>query len=164
MKYFLILSIFFTVNAAAQTPPRKAIMGMMGKPVPQGMRADSIIPGSSFAQLKLQKGDVITELNGKPITTAASYSQVAASIRTGEKIWVKYTREQQALSASGTAVMRPYEQSSEITDVQYDWVKFRNGSLRAITRRPKGKTNWNTNPAAMICGEGIGAFGSRSIH
>ena len=43
------------------------------------------------------------------------------------------------MSANGNAVMRPYEKS-DIADVQYDWVKFRNGYLRAITRKPKGKT------------------------
>lgn len=156
MKKLLIALICFSINATAQTPARKAIMGMMGKPVAQGMRADSIVPGSTFAMLKLQKGDVVTELNDKPITTAASYSSVVSTIRTGDKLSVKYTRDNQSLSATGNAVMRPYEQSTETTDLQYDWVKFRNGSLRAITRRPKGKTDL---PAILV----IPGYGCGSI-
>ena len=160
MKYLLALVLLFALNTAAQTPPRKAIMGMMGKPVEEGMRADSIIPGSSFALLKLQKGDVITELNGKPITTAASYSLVVSTIRTGDKLSVKYNRDRQTLSVTGNAVMRPYEQSTETTEVQYDWVKFRNGFLRAITRRPKGKTNIPS--ILLIPGYGCGTIESYS--
>ena len=156
MKKLLIALICFSINATAQTPARKAIMGMMGKPVAQGMRADSIVPGSTFAMLKLQKGDVVTELNDKPITTAASYSSVVSTIRTGDKLSVKYTRDNQSLSATGNAVMRPYEQSTETTDLQYDWVKFRNGSLRAITRRPKAKTDL---PAILV----IPGYGCGSI-
>lgn len=156
MKCLFVVVLLYSQSVAAQMPPRKAIIGMMGKPVPQGMRADSIIPGSSFAMLKLQKGDVISELNDKPITTAASYSQVASTIRAGEKLSVKYFRDQQILTATGTAVMRPYEQSSEITDVQYDWVKFRNGYLRAITRRPHGKTDLPS--ILLIPGYGCGSI------
>jgi len=155
MRYLSIFILLLSLGATAQEPPRKAIMGMVGKPVPTGMRVDSIIAGCSFAMLKLQKGDVITELNGKPITTAASYSAVASVIRTGEKMSVKYTRNEKALSASGAAVMRPFEQS-DIADVQYDWVKFRAGYLRAITRKPKNKTNIPT--ILLIPGYGCGSI------
>jgi len=155
MRYLSLIILLFSLNAAAQEPPRKAIMGMMGKPVPTGMRVDSIIPGSSFAMLKLQKGDVVTELNGKPITPAASYSAVASVIRTGEKISVKYTRDEKPVSATGSAVMRPYEQS-DIADVQYDWVKFRAGYLRAITRKPKNKNNIPS--ILLIPGYGCGSI------
>ena len=160
MKKIWVILVCFSLNTAAQTPPRKAIMGMLGKPVAQGMRADSIIPGSTFAMLKLQKGDVITELNEKPVTTAATYSAIVSTIRTGDKLSVKYTRDLQSLSANGNAVMRPYEQATETTDVQYDWVKFRNGSLRVITRRPKGKTNLPS--ILLIPGYGCGSIESYS--
>jgi hypothetical protein len=53
--------------------------------------------------------------------------------------------------AKGIAVMRPYEQSP-IADVLYDWVKFRNGFLRSITRKPKG----HTNPPCILLIPGYG--------
>jgi uncharacterized protein len=155
MKYFLIALVCFSFSANAQTPPRKAIMGLMAKPVANGIIVDSIIPNSSFAALALQKGDVITELNGNKITSMESYGRVASNIRTGEKMEVRFTRNAQNMNASANAVMRPYEQSS-IADVQYDWVKFRNGYLRAITRKPKGKTNC---PAILLVpGYGCGSI------
>jgi uncharacterized protein len=155
MKYFLIALVCFSFSVSAQTPPRKAIMGLMAKPVANGIVVDSIIANSSFAALALQKGDVITELNGNKITSMESYGRVASNIRTGEKMEVRYTRNTQSMNASGNAVMRPYEQSS-IADVQYDWVKFRNGYLRAITRKPKGKTNC---PAILLVpGYGCGSI------
>ncbi len=156
MKHLLIVLACFSFNAKAQqTPPRKAIMGLVAKPVVNGIIADSIIANTSFAALALQKGDVITELNGSKITSMESYGRIASVIRTGEKMEVKFIRNAQNMNASGNAVMRPYEQST-IADVQYDWVKFRAGYLRAITRKPKGKTNC---PAILLVpGYGCGSI------
>jgi len=140
MKKVLIGFLFFSISASAQTPPRKAIMGLMAKPSTGGIIVDSIIPSSSFAKLALQKGDVITGLNGNKIASMEAYGKIATNIRTGEKLDVQFSREGKNMNASANAVMRPYEQS-DIADVQYDWVKFRTGYLRTITRKPKGKTN-----------------------
>jgi pimeloyl-ACP methyl ester carboxylesterase len=155
MKRLLIILACSSLTASAQMPPRKAIMGMMGKPVAQGIQVDSIIPNSSFAALQLQKGDIITNLNSKPINSMAAYSQVASGLRTGDKISVAFIRNQQNLSANGNAVMRPYERS-DLADIQYDWVKFRNGYLRAITRKPKGSNNVPT--ILLIPGYGCGSI------
>ena len=140
MKIIWIVLVCCCLTTSAQTPPRKATMGLIAKPVTNGIIVDSIIANSSFAALKLQKGDIITDLNGNKIASMEAYGKIASNIRTGEKVEVKFIRNQQNMNASGSAVMRPYEQS-DIADVQYDWVKFRNGYLRAITRKPKGKTN-----------------------
>ncbi|MEI9955318.1 MAG: PDZ domain-containing protein [Ferruginibacter sp.] len=136
-------------------PPRKAIMGVMAKPVANGIVADSILANSSFAALHLQKEDVITAINGNTIASMEAYSKAASSIRAGDKMSVQFIRNNKPMSANGIAVMRPFEQS-DIADVQYDWVKFRNGYLRAITRKPKGKTNL---PAILL----IPGYGCGSI-
>jgi pimeloyl-ACP methyl ester carboxylesterase len=130
-------------------------MGLLAKPTTGGIIADSIVAGSSFAVLGLQKGDLITEMNGNKISSMESYGKVSSVIRAGDKMEVKFIRNSQNMSAGANAVMRPYEQS-EIADVQYDWVKFRNGYLRAITRKPKGKTNC---PAILL----IPGYGCGSI-
>lgn len=156
MRILFFLLLFVHTFSFAQNPPRKAIIGAVVKAVDKGMRVDSVVAGSSVAALKLQKGDVVTEVNGKPVNSAAAYSAVVAPIRTGEKLTIKYLRNEQPMVASGSAVMRPYEQSNELADVQYDWVKFRSGFLRAITRRPKGKTNL---PAILL----IPGYGCGSI-
>ncbi|MEP7256338.1 MAG: alpha/beta fold hydrolase [Ferruginibacter sp.] len=155
MKTIWIVLVCFCLTTSAQTPPRKATMGLIAKPVAKGIIVDSIIANSSFAALALQKGDVITELNGNKIASMEAYGKIASNIRAGEKVEVKFIRNQQNLNASGSAVMRPYEQS-DIADVQYDWVKFRNGYLRAITRKPKDKTNCAA--ILLIPGYGCGSI------
>jgi uncharacterized protein len=151
---FLIFNSSFLI-VLAQTPPRKAIMGLMAKPSAGGIIVDSIIPNSSFAKLALQKGDIITGFNGNKISSMESYGKIATHIRTGEKLDIEFTRSGKTMNASANAVMRPYEQS-DIADVQYDWVKFRSGYLRTITRKPKGKTNL---PAILLVpGYGCGSI------
>ena len=64
-----------------------------------------------------------------------SYGKSVSGIRAGERITVVFTRNGKLSQASAIAVMRPYEQSV-IADVQYDWVKFRNGiSVRSPASR-----------------------------
>ena len=155
MRILLVVLLFFSLKATTQTPPRKAIMGLMAKPVANGITVDSIISTGSFATLHLQKGDIITELNGNKITSMEDYAKAAFTIRSGDKVEAKFIRNLQSMSATGTGVMRPYEQS-DIADVQYDWVKFRNGYLRAITRKPKGKTNCPV--ILLIPGYGCGSI------
>ena len=153
--FFTILIIAGGLMSVAQTPPRKAIMGLFAKPVANGIIIDSIIANSTFASLALQKEDVITEINGNKIASMETYGQHVSNLRAGEKITVQFLRNGKNMNASGNAVMRPYEQS-DFADVQYDWVKFRTGYLRAITRKPKGKTNC---PAILLVpGYGCGSI------
>lgn len=144
-----------TTFVFAQNPPRKAIMGMMGKPVSNGIQIDSVLPHSTFDALKMQKGDVLTGFNGTAVTTMQAYGAAASNIRTGDAVQAEYMRNGKTIKVSGKGVMKPYEQSG-IADVQYDWVKFRNGYLRAITRKPKGQTNL---PAILL----IPGYGCGSI-
>ena len=116
------------------------MMGLVAKPVSNGIIADSIMANGTFATLNIQKGDIITELNTSKMSSMESYGKIASGLRTGDKIEVKFIRNQKNMDAKGISVMRPYEQSA-IADVQYDWVKFRKGFLRSITRKPKGQTN-----------------------
>lgn len=117
--------------------------------------ADSIVPGSTFAALQLRKGDIITEINGKSVGSMEAYGKIASPLRTGDNISVKYIRNSQVTSASGKAVMRPYDKS-DLYDIQYDYVPFRNGALRAITRKPKGGSNLPV--ILLIPGYGCGSI------
>lgn len=155
MKRILIILLSISFNSIAQEPPRKAIMGLIGKPVTNGIVTDSIIANSTFTGLQLQKGDTLIELNGNKITSMQVYGKVASEIRTGDPVEIKFIRNKKTISAKGKGIMRPYEQS-DIADIQYDWVQFRGGALRAITRKPKGKTNL---PAILL----IPGYGCGSI-
>jgi len=140
MRILLIILFAISLSTNAQTPARRAGMGITAKPSANGIAIDSIFPNSTLASLKLQKGDILTELNGIKIPSMEVYGKTASTIRTGDKVAVSFMRDQKNMSAKGIAVMRPYEQSA-IADIQYDWVKFRNGFLRTITRKPKDRTN-----------------------
>lgn len=155
MKKILIPLLCFSLTTLAQIPPRKAIMGLLAKPGTNGIIVDSIIAYSSCDELKLKKGDFISELNSNKIASMSDYGKAVANIRAGERLTVQFTRDGKNMSASADAVMRPYEQSA-IADVQYDWVKFRNGYLRTITRKPKGKTNCSA--ILLIPGYGCGSI------
>lgn len=152
---FLLVAVLFSSSIFANEPPRKAIMGLLGKPVGNGIQVDSVLANSTIAALNMQKGDVLLTLNGTAVNTMPAYSSIASNIRAGDKVTVTYLRNGKTTTATANGVMRPYEQS-DIADVQYDWVKFRQGYLRAITRKPKGKTNL---PAILL----IPGYGCGSI-
>jgi pimeloyl-ACP methyl ester carboxylesterase len=146
--------VFFTLVAAAQ-PARKAIMGIQIKQVENGIRVDSILPVSSFKGTIIKKGDIITAINGKETKTTQQYAAIVSPLRAGENMTVTFLSEGKEKKLTAKAVMRPYE-TSPIADIQYDWVPFRGGQLRAITRKPKGKTNC---PAILL----IPGYGCGSI-
>lgn len=156
MKQLFSASVLFllTITANAQ-PARKAIIGLIGKPVEKGIRVDSILSNSTFATLPLKKQDVITALNGKAVATMEQYGAIVSPLRAGDVLTVQYIRNGKEKTATTKAVMRPYE-TSPFADIQYDWVPFRGGYLRAITRRPKDKTNC---PAILL----IPGYGCGSI-
>lgn len=144
--------------AALQTfaePPRKALIGAVVKPVAAGLRVDSVIAGGTMSALQVQKNDVILSINGVTTVTPADYNKVVSPLRTGDKVSVNVMRDGSKKTLNGIAVMRPYE-VSEFADLHYDWVPFRGGMLRAITRVPKGKSN---SPAILL----IPGYGCGSI-
>lgn len=155
MRKLLIIGLFITSNACAQEPPRKAIMGWMGKVTDRGLQTDSIVPGGTFDLMKVQKGDILISLNSTTTPTLESYQKIVSSLRTGTAVNITVLRKGREMKLTSKAVMRPYEQL-DYADVLYDWVPFRNGFLRTITRKPKGKANL---PAILL----IPGYGCGSI-
>ncbi len=155
MRKILLLLLLTSLNVVAQEPPRKAIIGLIGKPVASGIVVDSLLANGTFAKLKLQKADTVTELNGTKLSSMQAYGKVASEIRTGDQVEIKFIRNKKNMTIKGAAIMRPFEQS-DIAEIQYDWVKFRDGALRTITRKPKGKTN--VPAILLIPGYGCGSI------
>ncbi|MBZ0098196.1 MAG: alpha/beta hydrolase, partial [Taibaiella sp.] len=131
-----ILFLFVAFALHAQEPARKALLGATGTFSAEGMKVDSIAPGSTLAAAGLKKGDILVTLNDKHIETAQQYYTFAADIRAGEKITITYTRNGAEKASIAKAVARPYE-TSALADVYYDWVPYQQCSLRAVTRKPK---------------------------
>ena len=149
------LILIFGSQIFAQLPQRKAIMGMQGKEAEEGIAVDTVFANTTFASVGIKKGDIIVAINGQNTLKMADYNALVSGIRTGESVNITFLRGRKRNAATTNAVMRPLEQS-ELADVQYDWVKFKTGYLRAITRKPKGKTNL---PAILL----IPGYGCGSI-
>jgi hypothetical protein len=139
----------------ALPPARKALMGIRFTAKENGLHIDSVVPNSTASALKLNKNDVLLSINGMDVKDMPSYIKAVGNIRANDKIQVKIKRNAKELNVNGKAVMRPYE-TSETADIAYDWVKFRNGYLRTITRKPKGKTNIPC--ILLISGYGCGSI------
>lgn len=139
-KITVTLVLFQCINLLALPPARKAILGIKFTPKENGLHIDSVIPNSTASALKLNKNDILLSINGVDVKDMSSYIKAASGIRANDKVNIKLKRNLKELNVNGKAVMRPYE-TSEIADISYDWVKFRTGYLRTITRKPKGKTN-----------------------
>ncbi len=154
-KFCFLLALLVVQSILAQMPERKAFLGIIGTPQEYGLRIDSVLPNSTMAALKMKKGDLIQYVNGKAAATIEQYNAAAAAIRKNDKVSVDFLRNNNMKRLSGKAVMKPFE-TSETADIIYDWVKFRNGYLRTITRKPKGKTN--VPAILLIPGYGCGSI------
>ncbi|MES2679434.1 MAG: alpha/beta fold hydrolase [Bacteroidota bacterium] len=140
-RYLCFIILFFTGSAIdAQTLVRKASMGIIGKTAHEGFAVDSVIANSTATTFNIKKHDVIISLNGQETKTQEAYNALASQLRAGDKVEIQFTRNGKKIKAKTNAVMRPIE-TSELADINYDWVRFRKGYLRTITRKPKGKTN-----------------------
>ena len=148
-----LLSVASLLNA--QTPKRLAWIGITGKPADNGFVIDSVAPKSTFSVLRIKKGDILQSLNGQAISTQESLGKAAAKIRGNDEIRIKYLRNNTEETAQTQAIPKPFE-TSAIADIDYDWVAFKNGHLRTITRKPKGKTN--VPAILLIPGYGCGSI------
>jgi pimeloyl-ACP methyl ester carboxylesterase len=157
--FSLLILLFFFGNLEAQTPQRKAFMGIQGKPNGKGIVIDTVVPNSTFSKLKLRKGDVLQSVNGIATPSMETYAATANQIRANDKIKVQFLRSDKSSSATTTAIMKPFE-TSPYADVIYDWVEFKKGSLRTITRKPKGKEN--VPCILLIPGYGCGSIDNYS--
>lgn len=154
MKRYGFLFLLISFAAAAQNPPRKALMGAIVKATPNGMQVDSVLANGTIAATGIQKGDLITTVNGATVNSNERYSKQVSSIRTGDAVSFVYARNGKTMNATTKGVMKPYQQS-DLAELQYDWVKFRNGLLRVITWKPKGQNNM---PAILLIpGYGCGS-------
>ena len=90
-------------SAARQTRPEKAQFGAsiadassfltkQGRIPIFGAYVGRVAPGSAAARAGLQPGDVITELNLRPVSRADDVSAALASLRPGDRVVVVWNR------------------------------------------------------------------------
>ncbi len=97
-----------TAQAGAQVQGRRVSFGS----VPDfafagpGVRLGGVVAGSPAEKAGLQEGDVLTEIDDKPIASLQAFSDVLKTLAVGQSLAVAFTRDGRALRTSVTLVER----------------------------------------------------------
>jgi S1-C subfamily serine protease len=80
--------------APEDAPPRRVSLGTTPDYtwIGAGVRLDGVRAGSPAAQAGLQPGDIIVELNGRPINGLRDYAKVLKQLQPGAEIGIRYLR------------------------------------------------------------------------
>ncbi|MBL8501668.1 MAG: M28 family peptidase, partial [Nitrosomonas sp.] len=95
-------------ESAAPKEKRKTSLGTVpdfsfqGK----GVRIDNTLSGSPAQQAGLQPGDILIQLAGQPISDLASYATILRSLKAGEKVELKYRRDDAVMETEVVLVER----------------------------------------------------------
>lgn len=144
----------------AQTLVRKALVGLFVKESAGAIVVDSVVPHSTAGKAGIRKNDLLLSFNGQPVTNQKEYYRQAEQLRAGDEFLAEVKRGGgRRIKARAIAIARPLERSV-IADIIYDWVPFRGCYLRAIVRKPVGKTR--TPAILLIPGYGCGSIESYS--
>ncbi len=76
---------------------------------PDGVKVNIVAPGTPAAEAKLQTGDIITGINGKPIDNADALATALKDTSPNQKIEIAVNRDGQPQTLSATLGRRPLE-------------------------------------------------------
>ena len=90
--------------------------------VPYGIVIEAVEPGSPADKVGLQAGDVITDINGKPVHTGADLVNPIAQTPIGQSVQVRYVRNKQSKDVTLTVADRTkiFPQTAEDSEAQPD--------------------------------------------
>jgi pimeloyl-ACP methyl ester carboxylesterase len=114
--------------------PRKAHFGARLGVVDQGVLIEEVVSGTALS-LKLQKNDVILEINEVKIANYDDFLGVFQTKKEGDLAVFLLERNKKIIKVKGRFVGRPFE-SSSFSKVIYDQAAFRGGQLRVIINKP----------------------------
>ena len=72
----------------------------------EGVRIDNTLPGSPAQQAGLQQGDILIQLAGQPVSDLASYAAILRTLKAGEKVELRYRRDNAVMVAEVVLVER----------------------------------------------------------
>ena len=72
----------------------------------EGVRVSDIVPGSPAQQAKLQAGDILLQLAGKPVKDLATYSSILKTLQLGQNVTLQYRRNGEVFSVDVVLVER----------------------------------------------------------
>lgn len=105
--------------------------------VSKGLPIQSVVPGSTAAQLGVQVGDLLASVNGEAITSDADVLRVLGTLSVGAAITLEVQRAGERKSLSGTVVNPPTAEAllSELGSVRGELNQVK-AAVDARTREP----------------------------
>lgn len=110
---------------------------------PRGALVAQVIPASTAASLAIQPGDIIVQVNERPVAQWAELPPMARSLRAGEPLQLTLVRRGKQQVVTGQVQAMPYETDPK-ADVIYGEVPLTNGYARSILKKPKGTSAFPT--------------------
>ena len=149
-RYLFVTIALILVQSVlqAQELKRKGLLGIMMQSVTDsmaqqmnleessGLYLSMVMPGSTFDNLGVQQGDVLTTLNGQRVNTPQDVLDITGGLYEGEQIEAIYISDN--VEKKGTTILqgRPKEVFDD-ADVQYGQVNYTGNRLRSILVSPK---------------------------
>jgi dienelactone hydrolase len=149
---FLFISILGLHSIHAQALKRKGLLGVMMQTlndsiaaqhnlkVSSGVHITAVMPNSTFSNLGVEQGNVLTKLNGRSMNGVQDVLDVTGQLYEGDLVEAEYWSDGRKLSNSTRLLGRPKERF-ENGIVSYDEVAYEGNTLRSILVTPKHKSN-----------------------
>lgn len=149
-KYVSLLIIMLLAQniLIAQTLKRKGLLGIMMQTltdsiatqnnlkVKTGVHITTVMPNSTFANLGVKQGDVLTKLNGICVTTIQDVLAITRPLYEGDNLESEFYSNNSKKNKSTTLLGRPIE-VFENGNVTYSEVVYEGNVLRNILVTPK---------------------------
>ena len=116
----------------------------------EGIYIDNVEDGSAGAEAGLQKGDVITAVDGKKLKKKAELQEYLANKRPGDKITITYLRNKK----SKTATLTLKNQQGNTDVVKHADLDVLGGNFREINDSEKRQLNINNGLVVMRINNG----------
>lgn len=116
----------------------------------EGIYIDNVEDGSAGAEAGLQKGDVITAVDGKKLKKMAELQEYLANKRPGDKITITYLRNKK----SKTATLTLKNQQGNTDVVKHADLDVLGGNFREISDSEKRQLNINNGLVVMRINNG----------
>jgi putative serine protease PepD len=93
---------YFGLGAVPIPPSAAAQAG-----VPEGLYVQTVTPGGPAAKAGLRTGDVITKINGQPVTSTVQLQELTLTMKPGATVQLEYSRGGQSATATVTLGAEP---------------------------------------------------------
>jgi len=101
----------------------------------KGICIKNVVKGFTADKMGLKTGDLLTEINGYPVTNSTELQHRLKFVREGENLTATVMRNGKVKKLSAVAIAKPYEKAVNGL-VIYDQIKFLGGQVRVIINKP----------------------------